>query len=135
MRYLGIDYGKKRIGLALSDEEGKIAFPHRTIEQKNSQTSITEIRSVIGKQHVSFVVVGLPLDLDGKETSLSAAARKFAERLGSAGDVRLLFENEIFTTRMAKQTTAKKESIDAIAAAIILQSYLDKKIQGPQGKN
>lgn len=124
MKYLGIDYGEKRVGIAVSDDEGKIAFPRKTLAPKEV---IKEIKSLIKKESIAKVIVGLPQSLANKETGQTGAVRKFAEKLHLSITIPVEFENEVFTTRMARDTGTEKKNADAAAAAIILQSFLDKK--------
>ncbi|TSC78178.1 MAG: putative holliday junction resolvase [Parcubacteria group bacterium Gr01-1014_33] len=126
MRYLGIDYGEKRIGIALSDPEGRIAFPETTLFQPNAARVVKKIKTLLEKERVSTIVIGLPLGLDGKETEESHAVRRFAEKIKKSISLPIEFENEMFTSRMVEHKGVKKEHTDAAAAAVILQSYLDK---------
>ena len=120
MRYLGIDYGQKRIGLALSDPEGRLAFPHATV------SGLGEVLEVIRQAGVAAVVVGLPVPLGGGESAQSRAVRAFADRLGAAVQLPIALSSEALTTNIAEQHTARNKA-DAAAAALILQSYLDQK--------
>ncbi len=122
MRYLGIDYGKKRIGLALSDPEGRMAFPAATVEREG------EILEFIAEKEIAAIVIGLPLGLDGGESDASSRARAFAARLGTSVQLPIAFENEMFTTKIAEEHSSG-EHADAAAAALILQSYLDKQVK------
>lgn len=124
MRYLGVDYGDKRIGLATSDDEGKIAFPKVTVP--NDQEAVNKIKKIVFEEEIGKIIVGLPLGLQGSETSQTKKARVFADKLHRVVAVPLEFENELLTTRLAGKMSAKKNT-DASAAALILQSYLDKK--------
>lgn len=126
MRYLGIDYGKKRLGLALSDEEGNIAFPRSQLTTYNLQLTIKMIRSIIEKDGVEKIIVGLPVTFGGKESAQTAEARAFGEKLAGAVQVPVEFENEMLTTKMALKGGVAKSRVDAASAVILLQSYLDK---------
>ena len=126
MRYLGIDYGRARMGVAVGDEETRIAIPRGVILRENDAGAIAEIRVVIEWERIKKIIMGLPLAHDGVETDESRAARAFAKKLQEKINLPVEFENEIFTTRMAKHEGVKKENRDAASAAIILQSYLDK---------
>ena len=119
MRYLGIDYGEKRIGLALSDPEAKIAFPHSTV------ANIPDILKVIKDEGAGEIVVGLPYSLDGSESKQAEVIRGFAAELKSAVELPIVFENELFTSKIA-EATSSREHTDAAAAALILQSFLDR---------
>lgn len=123
MRYLGIDHGEKRVGIAISDDEGKIAFPRKTVVPKDA---IKEIKSVVKKEGIGKIIIGLPLSLGNKDTEQTKIVRRFAEKLHTSLTIPVEFENEVFTTRMAENAGVKKKNADAAATAIILQSYLDK---------
>lgn len=125
MRYVGIDYGVRRIGVARSDEDGTIAFPERTIEYRARKDAIAELKKICA-QDVAAIVIGLPVGLDGKETDETGEVRKFAAELGRAIDAPIYFENEMLTSRMARAAGMTGGHIDASSAALILQSYLDK---------
>ena len=124
MRYLGIDYGDVRIGIALSDAEGKIAFPQKTI--LNNKSAIISLAKRAKQEGVATIVIGLPISFGGNETDQTKKVRAFAKMLAQKIAIPIEFENEILTTRMARDAGAKKKTIDASAAAIILQAYLDK---------
>ncbi len=129
MRYLGIDYGSKRIGLALSDEQGTVAFPYATVQ------NLSGVLKAIAKESVRGLIIGLPLSSAGEEGQEAGEVRKFAAGLvkklksekalrGGAAPV-IEFENELFTTKIAEEH-APKDKADAAAAALILQLYLDR---------
>ena len=125
-RTLGIDYGTSRIGLALSDDSGTMAFPHATID--GSGDLIENIRTLCEREGVGQVVVGLPQALGSmSDTAMTVRVRIFAESLQKLG-LPVEFEPELLSTDEAKESGAtKKEHIDASAATIILQSYLEGK--------
>lgn len=124
--YLGVDYGAKRIGLAIADSETKIARPLATV-------SAAELPTII-KQHGPFeqVVVGLPRSLDGQETPQTLAVRRFSDDLlWRQLHLEPLFQDEAGTSGVAEDRLIEsgksysKADIDAEAASIILQDYLD----------
>ena len=122
MRYLGIDYGEKRIGLAVSDHDGKIAFPRKVVSR------LAEVIEFIQNEDVGQVVIGLPLAANGGKTEATTAVTTFADELGRAVELPIVFENEVFTSKIAERTSAR-ERADAAAAALILQSFLDKQVK------
>jgi putative Holliday junction resolvase len=136
MRVLGVDFGEKRIGLAVSDPTGRIATPldtvHRRAGKRPPLAELERIGKSLGVQHV---VVGLPLDLRGEETDwcheVRDLGRKLAERLGvevSFVDERLSSvraQRAVRDSGLRKQEREKKERIDAAAAQLILQAWLD----------
>ena len=126
MRYLGIDYGKARIGLALSDPGGLIAFPHTVVH--TPEEVIREAKA----EGAEAVVVGLPLSFSGRPSAQAQGTRAFAAKLGQALQLPIEFENEVLTTKMAERSSEKHRA-DASAAALILQSFLDRK-NGEQQK-
>ena len=126
MRYVGIDYGARRIGVARSDADGTIAFPLRTIEYRARAGAIAELKEICDAE-IGMAVIGLPIGLDGKDTDETREVRQFATELAHAIAIPLYFENEMLTSRMAHDAGMRGSNIDASSAAIILQSYLDKK--------
>lgn len=125
MRYAGIDYGEKRVGVALSDPEGRIAFPHAVFEENIKEKLIRELQKLIAREKVEKIIIGLPRRFDGSDSRQTISARDFGEELRKGVSIPLEYENEILTTKIAERASGK-EVADASAAAIILQSYLDK---------
>jgi putative Holliday junction resolvase len=124
MRYLGIDYGKKRVGLALSDESGRLAFPHSVLP---NDTALVEAVSTIAKeQKVKAIVVGESKDLSGKANPLMKDIDVFMAALKKAAKKPLILEPEFWSSFQAGRWQGKTDKLDASAAAIILQSYLDR---------
>lgn len=126
MRYLGIDHGDKRIGIALSDEEGRIAFPLLTINNNGNAPVSRALKELIQKEHIERMVMGLPVSLDGRETDQTKKVRSFTAYLERHIDISVVFKNEMLTSHMAEREGIKKEHIDESSAALILQSYLDR---------
>ncbi len=131
MRYLGIDYGSKRTGIAVSDEEGRIAFPQETLEAQVRQ----KIKKIVKEKSIGYIVVGLPRMPDGRETEETSEVRAFVLSLKKAVDLPVTFEDELLTTRIVASEGMQKNRKDESAAALILQSYLDKKNQESRIKN
>jgi putative Holliday junction resolvase len=134
---LGLDFGGRRIGLAVSDREGAIAFPVGALERKGLTRDLAALGEVIRERGVVSVVVGLPLHLDGRAGTGATAARAFAAALGEATGLPVALVDERFTTAQAERALAhaprrarrSKEKVDALAATLILRSYLE----GPEG--
>ena len=126
MRHLGIDYGAKRIGIAVSDQGGKIAFPKKVIFNRGNKRVMEEIGALLKEESISKIIIGLPISLDGSESEQTKEVRKFSGDLSKRTALNIEFENEMLTTRMAKQAGVSKEHLDESSAALILQSYLDK---------
>lgn len=125
MRYLGIDYGDKRIGIALSDEQGILAFPLATVE--NGKNAVNQIKKICSEQEAERIIIGLPLSFAMKETEQTEKVRLFAGKLSKEINLPIEFENEILTSKMAGKERVNRQKIDESSAALILQSWIDKK--------
>jgi len=127
---LGIDYGIRKIGLALGDEETKIATPWRVIENKSRASVLQELHRAIADYHITRIVVGEPLSSSSERTPQTELTEKFVFFLRKNFSFPVETEDEFFTSKEAKtimrETGQKKHIVDAHAAAIILQAYLDK---------
>lgn len=125
MRYLGIDYGIKNVGVALSDEEGKLAFPKAVLPNDNYLSS--ELKAIIRSHDVGGVVIGESKDYKMKDNPIMRNIRLFSELLSQDTGVPVEYEPEFLSSHQAHHIQGKTDMLDASAAAIILQSYLDKK--------
>lgn len=134
MRVLGIDYGDRRIGLAISDGEEKLASRFLTIGNKSLKKSIETIKNIIIKENVEKIIVGLPIGLK-MESEQTLKTKKFINYLGKEINIPIEEINEVFTSKMAEENLLNagvkreetKDIIDQEAARIILQDYLDSK--------
>lgn len=126
MRYLGIDYGEKYIGLAISDENGKIAFPFKTLENKNKDSVLKEIKNICDLKKIKKIIIGFPLNKQMRQTSQTKIVKKFADVLAKL-NMSIEFENELFSTKLIEKNFGKSKRINEAAAAVILQSWLDRK--------
>jgi len=133
MRYLAIDYGLKRTGLAICDPSEKFVSPLKGISgQKELIEKVTE---VINSENVQEIVIGLPLNMDDTEGPQAEKVFNFAEKLKQKAKLPIHFQDERLTSfsaevklRPAEMTKAKrKKVVDAVAAAEILQAFLEKK--------
>jgi putative holliday junction resolvase len=131
-RVLGIDVGSVRIGLAVSDETRTLASPLATIPNDPRILWPRIVRELEDRQ-VEMVVIGLPRRLDGSEGEAAAHARRFATELARHASTAIEFWDERFTTAVAERSLIeggvrrrrRREVIDAVAAAVLLQSWLD----------
>lgn len=121
-KYLGIDYGARRIGLAVGNDEAKIAQPLKTLVTDKGYWD--DLVAVIGEQEISELVVGLPRNLNGDDTAQTREVRFFAAELASL-KLPIHLQDEAGTTDAAKQLDGAKTDLDALAAMIILQDYLE----------
>jgi putative Holliday junction resolvase len=124
MKYLGVDFGGKRVGIAVSDDTGKLAFPFCVIN--NDKNLLTEIKKMIDKEKVNQIVIGESKDFKNKPNEIMWKIEKFKKELTEKFGIKVFFEPEFMTSVQAKQIQGENEMHDASAAAIILQSYLDK---------
>lgn len=141
---LAIDYGKKRLGLALSDEFGVTSRPFATWTRINRRRDLARLRELVGKEKIRRIIVGLPLHLNGTPSEMSEEARSFGLRVEKAIGLPVEMVDERLSSWEAQQTVAgnvsgkrsrsasgrneskKTNAIDDIAAAIILRDYLDR---------
>ncbi|MGM0443015.1 MAG: Holliday junction resolvase RuvX [Fibrobacterota bacterium] len=134
MKYLSIDYGLRRIGVAVSDPLGIIARPLTTIDRKYEDT-FERFRTILAEEEPDALIFGLPLDADDRETEMCTKVRSFADRFYDklTPDIPCEFYDESYssvTTQeiMLKTSTRKKrrnkKNIDRIAAAVFLEEYL-----------
>lgn len=133
-RIVGIDPGQARIGVAISDEEGSIAFPRETVQAKGGTVEAAgRVREALADEDVSLAVVGLPLRLDGSEGEAARRARAFGQALAKALEVEVVYWDERLTTvaaerslrEMGRRGAKQREVVDQSAATILLQGYLD----------
>lgn len=124
MRILGIDYGLKRIGLAVSDETRTLAFPKETIQ--NSDRAVVEISLMCEKEGIENLVIGDSRDFGGRPNDLMEKIYPFKTALEARGFT-VHLEEEYFSSVEAERFQGKGGDTDASAAAIILQRYLDKR--------
>ena len=125
MKYLGIDYGKKRIGLAASDN-GILARPIAPIQNKGDRKNI----AAISQLKPDIIVLGVPLSKDDMETDMSREIRRFGAVLAAELGVNVVYHNERYSSLEAQQlinTTKLRETLDSVAAAVILQSWINTK--------
>lgn len=135
-RILALDYGTKRIGVALSDELKWTAQPLETFERRVLEWDITHIAALVTAHEVERVVLGFPLQLDGREGPAVQAMRGFAAKLEAGIPVPLVLWDERMTTKAAEDLLIaadvsrkkRKGTVDRIAAAILLQSYLEAQV-------
>ena len=136
MRSLGLDIGDKRIGVALSDAGGILASPFSIIECNDEMADIEAIASIVNQQQVKQIIVGLPRSMDGSIGKQAEKVEAFAKKLRNHIEVPVEFRDERLSTvsakRLMRAARTKKSRVktrdDAVAAAIILQGYLDEKL-------
>jgi len=135
VRVLALDFGLKRIGLALSDPEGRMALPYTTLIRKDNSQLLARIQDIVDQEKVECLVVGLPLGLNGEETLSTRQAKNFARLLGRTVFLPVYLQDETLTSSEASHRLnesglrgrRQKKVLDQIAATIILESFLQEK--------
>lgn len=133
-RWLGVDLGTRRIGVAISDDKGKVATPYIVMHRTSDENDARAIVDIAVGEGVKQVVLGLPLTLEGRKGDAALVSEAFAQKLKAAG-VRVKLWDERLTTKEAdRKLTArgmrgrkKRAIVDKVAAAVLLQSFLDSK--------
>ncbi len=137
-RLLGVDFGERRVGLALSDPTGTIARPLPTLKRRRGKRPpVAPVARLVEENDVEEIVVGLPLTLEGEDSEWTREVRDFGEKLAERTGRPVAFQDERMTSVRAeravrslglpKQKREEKERIDAAAAVLILQAYLDSR--------
>ena len=132
-RILAVDYGEKRIGLAVSDELGLTASPLMTLTRRSDDETVRQIAQLASKLRVAQIVVGLPRRTDAQEGEMERKVKAFAEKLRQKVSVTVVLFDERFTTRIAEQVLLeadlsrrkRKQVRDRLSAVILLQSFLE----------
>ena len=133
MKHLGIDFGTKRIGLAASDETGTLAFPYSTV--KAGPNALSNIAEVVMKEGVRQIVLGESRNFAGEANPVMEQIDEFKKDLEELTSIPVAYEREFFTSVAAarqfapdgsRKPNASHAGLDASAAALILQSYLDR---------
>jgi putative Holliday junction resolvase len=141
-RVLGVDPGSRRIGLALSDPTGLLASPLSVVQRTgSSRTALEEVARIARENEVVQIVIGLPIGLNGREGPAARAARRDAEVLTTLVEVPVELHDERFTTVTAQRLGRERgrrvdraTEIDKLAAAVLLQSWLDGVAQQSNGR-
>jgi putative holliday junction resolvase len=132
LRILAVDYGRKRIGLALSDELGLTARPLAVIVRKNREADLKRLREICAQNSVGHIIVGHPVHITGEASEMADEASRFAARLAKAVRIETEMVDERLTSWQARETISetkgragKREAIDDVAAAVLLRDYLE----------
>lgn len=133
-RILGLDPGERRIGVAISDASGTIATPVEFIDRKIEDYE-RRLRDLCSEWEITEIVIGLPVSLDGTEGPAAQRAREFSRDVADLTDLPVLFQDERFTSVTAEQALieggvrrrSRTTKRDQVAAAVMLQGFLDKR--------
>jgi putative Holliday junction resolvase len=134
-RIMGIDYGDKRIGIALTDLMQVIASPFEVYKTVNMDADAEHIQKIIEEQQVKTVVIGLPLNMDGSEGERAKKTRLFGSYIADKSNINIIFQDERLTSFEADnilsdakiKTDKRKTLIDKLSACLILESYLNER--------
>lgn len=123
MKYIGIDYGSRRVGIALSDIDGKVAFPKEVIE--NNSELLSKVLNFAKDEKVDVIILGESKNYKGEGNKIAMDIEKFKKSL-EENKLKVILEPEFMTSVQVENNFGKNEMLDASSASIILQSYLDK---------
>ncbi len=134
-KLLGIDYGERRIGLAISSEDHNYVFTYSTVDTNKTIDYIEAIGRICKEEKIQGIIVGMPLDQHGQSSKIGREVEKFISQIGNTVTIPIHTEDERFSSNRAAQLmkeAGKKEkhaksSIDQEAAKLILQSYIEKR--------
>ena len=134
MRYIGLDLGKKTLGISLSDKLGLVASFYKNIKYEDEEKLLEELSYIINKEKIDKIVLGLPKNMDGTLGFRAEETIEFKEKLEKKTAKPVLLEDERLTTKVAQQVLInadvsrkkRKKVIDGVSAVVILQSFLDK---------
>ncbi len=124
MRLLGIDFGKRRVGIAISDDKGMMAFPKAVLP--NDNFLVREIADLVKGHGIETIVLGESKDYKMNANPIMSKIKLFADEIERATGIRPIYESELLTSHQAAHFQGKTDMIDAAAASIILQSYIDR---------
>ncbi|CCO25323.1 Holliday junction resolvase RuvX [Maridesulfovibrio hydrothermalis] len=134
MKALGIDFGTKRVGLAMTDPGGILAFPFKVIQRTTRNAMFTELLEIIEKEKVDEIIIGLPLSLDGEDTLTTRQVRNFAASMERRVDLPIHLVDERLSSVAAEEELKeaglwdrkRKKNLDSQAAKIILETWLNR---------
>ena len=135
MKYLGLDLGKKSLGIAISDRTGLIATFYKNIRYEDENKLIEDLLQIINKEEIDKIVLGYPKNMDNSEGFRAQETKDFMNKLQAKTDKEIILQDERLSTRMAESVLIgadisrkkRKKVIDGLSAVVILKSYLDRK--------
>ncbi|MDP2917942.1 MAG: Holliday junction resolvase RuvX [bacterium] len=127
MPILSLDYGEKRVGVAVSDPENRVAFKRETIAYRSQEELIKKLERICREEKIEKIVIGLPISLSGKDSDQTKTVRDFAKYVKIKLNKDVVLEDERLTSKEAARNGVK--DLDSESARLILQSYLDKKFR------
>ena len=139
---LALDYGTRRIGIAVSDEAAQFAFPVGFLACRGRERDLAALRELIAERSIRRVVVGLPIHMDGRRGETALAAEKFANAIAEMTGLPVEMLDERWTTREAERALResrrgrkkRRGAVDSAAATLLLRTYLERARNAPQGE-
>ncbi|MGC8926331.1 MAG: Holliday junction resolvase RuvX [Myxococcota bacterium] len=137
MKRLAIDYGKRRAGLAITDDTGNVIMPYKIIYYKDSESFIKQIKEILSQLQPAEIVMGLPLNMNGSESEMSKEVKRISKRIKKDSNIEIKLYDERLTTFEAQQMLTEqgisakkqKEIIDMYAAYCILKGYINEELE------
>jgi putative Holliday junction resolvase len=138
LKVVGIDYGRRRVGIAASDETGTFARSIGTIDRQRCPDIFEALHTIVAAQEPQHLVMGLPLNIENNETAMSAEVRVFATELSQRCNLPVVFTDEAYSSKQAQQLLGtrkkkhrrQKHRVDSIAACLIVEQFL-RELKGP----
>lgn len=131
-KILSVDFGKKRVGIAISDPDQIVANKLPLLEVKDTEHAIKKLLETIQKYDATTLLFGLPLNADGEETQMSSEIRNVAEKIREQFDGEIIFRNEFYSSAYTHDMTEEhkfvRKQFDSEVARMMLQNYLDEKM-------
>lgn len=124
-RILGIDFGTKKVGIAVSDKDSNFALPKVVL--KNDKDLIKNIEKIIEENNISSIIMGESMNYKGEENPVMKSMKNFVNEIKKKSNLQIYFEPEFLTSSQVRNTQGESKMIDASAAALILQSFIDKR--------
>ena len=124
MRWIGVDPGGARVGIAICDEDERVAVP---VEIVPASVALPAIRTIALREGAGGIVIGLPKSLDGVERASAVAARKLGERVRRILELPVEYEDERLSSRAVERTAGRQKPSDDLAAAFLLQQFIDRR--------
>lgn len=124
-RILGIDFGTKKVGIAVSDKDSNFALPKVVL--KNDKDLIKNIEKIIEENNISSIIIGESMNYKGEENPVMKSMKNFVNEIKKKSNLQIYFEPEFLTSSQVRNTQGESKMIDASAAALILQSFIDKR--------
>jgi putative Holliday junction resolvase len=139
---LALDYGTRRIGIAVSDVEAQFAFPVGVLTCRGRERDLAALRQLLAERSIRRIVVGLPIHMDGRRGDTAIAAEKFANAIAEMAGLPVEMLDERWTTREAERALGesprgrrkRREAVDSAAATLLLRAYLERARNAPPGE-